>query len=40
MRNAIYFGNNWTGLPFMVWLALAGGVVYWWKFGREKDEVR
>ena len=38
MRNALYFGNNWTGLPLIVWIGLAGAVTYWWKFGGKKDD--
>ena len=36
MRNAIYFGNNWTGVPVVVWIVLAAGG--WWYWKKSKDD--
>jgi len=36
IRSALYFGNNSTGIPLVVWIGLAA--VGWWYWKKSKDE--
>ena len=37
MRNALYFGNNWTGLPGIVWI-IGVPLVIWWFMRDNKSQ--
>ena len=30
IRSALWGGNNWTGLPLVVWMGLAAAGWWWW----------
>ncbi len=36
MRSAIYLGNNWTGIPLVVWIGVVGFGWYYWT--KDKDD--